>query len=371
MKKVFLNVFGVFICSAFPAYAQIDLGVGETVETNDTQSIQQSLSSSQTSSKSFSFFDQAVNLFSSTKPVQEHADINLEELNAKADNGDVEALLDLAYLYLYGDKDVAVDYSKALTYYQKAADQKSAVALNNLGSLYFSGIGTSVNYTKAIEYFDEAAKLGSDDAAVNLAIIYLGSDVRGKNREDLTKVLSLLEQAEKKNNNIAKYLLGYCYMQGFLVKQDYAKAFPLIKAAAEAEYDEAQLVLADFYINGWGTPKNYNRAVQFLKSSAAQGNPMAMFKLGTILAEGKIYTRDIKSAHVQYNIASVMGIDAAAARRDELEKNIKIDDLLAIQSEAEDYVPAPSAQTSFIRQTYGNSLKTYIDLNAKTAKKLK
>ena len=191
-----------------------------------------------------------------------------------------------------------------MEYYTKAAEKKNAVALNNLGSLYFNGIGTNIDYSRAIGYFDEAARLGSDDAAVNLAIIYLGSDVKSKNKEDLIKVSELLEQAQP-NNNIAKYLSGYGYMKGFLFKQDYAKAFPLIKAAADAGYDEAQLILADFYINGWGTPKNYNRAVQYLKNASAQGNAEAMVRLGDILSEGKIYTRNIMNAHIQYNIAAV------------------------------------------------------------------
>lgn len=370
MKKIFLLTFSVFICTTFSAYSQIDLGVDDLSDTGEPQALQQSLPSSQSQTKSFSFFDKALNLFSSTKSTQVHNDTNIDELKSKAEDGNVEAMLDLAYLYLYGDNNTATDHTLALAYYQKAAEMKNPVALNNLGSLYFNGIGVPVNYTKSIEYFNEAASLGSDDAAVNLAIIYLGSDVKGKNRDDLDKVLTLLKQAEK-NNNIAKYLLGYCYLRGFLIKQDYAKAFALIKAAADAEYDEAQLILTDFYINGWGTPKNYTKAVQSLKNSAKQGNAEAMLKLGDILAEGKIYTRDIETAHIQYNIAAVMGLETAATKRDDLEKNIKIEDLLAIQSEAEEYVPAPSAQTLFIRQTYGTSLKAYIDLNSKVAKKLK
>ena len=70
-------------------------------------------------------------------------------------------------------------------------------------------------------------------------------------------------------------------------------------------------------------------------------------------------------------ILAVLGIEKAADKRDALEKNIKIEDLLSIQSEAEDYTPQPTEQTIFIRQTYGNSLKAYIDLNLKIAKKLK
>ncbi len=363
MKKLVKIMCGIVICWSFSAKAQIDLGIDDfSSDTPPTPN------ESTDSKKGLSFFDRAINLFSFSQSKPENKIVNIDELKANADKGDVGALLDLGYMYLYGADNVKIDYAQALTYYTKAAEQKNPVALNNLGSLYFSGIGVNVDYTKAIAYFEEAAKLGSDDAAVNLAIIYLGSDAKHKNPEDLKKALNHLQQAEK-NNNIAKYLLGYCYMKGFLVKQNLIQAFPLIKAAADAEYDEAMLVLADFYINGWGTPKNYNRAVQYLKSAAAQGNAVAIVRLGDIYAEGKIYTQDIKKAHIQYNIASVMGIAKAAEKRDELEKKIKIDDLLSIQSRAEEYVAEPSAQTSFIQQTYGNSLKLYIDLNIKAAKK--
>lgn len=368
MKKIVSVICGFAVFSAVSAKAQIDLGVSDLPDNLENETLEQQFNQNSGNQKSFSIFDKAVSLFGSSKPEQKPESVDIDELKAAADKGDVKALLDMGYMYLYGSDGISVDHKKALEYYTKAAEKKNAVALNNLGSLYFNGIGTEIDYPRAIGYFDEAARQGSDDAAVNLAIIYLGSDV--KSQEELSRVSELLKQAEP-NNNIAKYLSGYSYMKGFLVKQDYKKAFPLIKAAADAGYDEAQFILADFYINGWGTPKNYNRAVQYLKNAAAQGYAEAMLMLGDILSEGKIYTRDIKKAHVQYNIAAVMGIDLAASKRDALEKNIKIEDLLAVQSEAEDYAPQLTEQTAFIRQTYGNSLKAYIDLNLKLAKKLK
>ena len=52
-------------------------------------------------------------------------------------------------MYLYGEDGVPVDYKKAFTYYNMAAAQNDPIAVNNLGSLYFSGIGTEKNFTKA------------------------------------------------------------------------------------------------------------------------------------------------------------------------------------------------------------------------------
>lgn len=302
---------------------------------------------------------------------QENKDKNpdtLEDLQDKAAKGDVEAQLNLGYMYLYGVNGTNIDYQQAIDYYTQAAEQNSAVAYNNLGSLYFSGIGTDVDREKAIQYFQKASELGSHDAAVNLVIIYLGETPQ--TTDNFKKVLALLNQAQK-DNTIAKYLLGYSYLKGFMVKEDYRKAFQLIKAAADEKYDEAQFVLADFYIKGHGATKNYNKAVEYLKASAQQGNVDAMMQLADILAAGKIYTKDIEQAHVLYNVASVFGNKEAAAKRDALESSLKIEDLLNVQAEAEDFKAVPSEKTTFIRQTFGNSLKNYIDTNLKLYKNTK
>ena len=71
----------------------------------------------------------------------------------------------------------------------------------------------------------------------------------------------------------------------------------------------------------------------------------------------------LRAHETLYNVASVMGMSEAAEKRDDIEKSLRIEDLLAVQSEAENYKPAPSQLTSFIRQTFGNSLKVYIDTN--------
>lgn len=368
MKNTGFILFGLAVCAAADVCAQsaqLELGVediaGAAVKEEKLDFGQKKQARTKTD-KVTSTIGDTLDLFGGEDKSKEKKTVSLEEMKQKAAAGDIEAQLDLGYMYLYGVNGVKADYKQALAYYEQAAEKKNAVALNNLGSLYFNGLGTKVDYPTAIKYFDEAARLGSNDAAVNLAIIYLGSDPQTKSKADFEKIYKLLEQAQT-TNNTEKFLLGYSYYKGFLVSPDYKKAFLLIKAAADAKYDEAQYVLSDFYINGWGTPKNYNRAVQYLRMSVAQGNPEAIMRLADILAEGKVYTRNIKNAHVLYNVASVMGMSEAAEKRDDIEKSLRIEDLLAVQSEAENYKPAPSQLTSFIRQTFGNSLKVYIDTN--------
>ncbi len=362
MKKFSLVFCCLYLCSASNIYAQAHnssevSSVIDIQQVSSTDKITKTTTSKVTSTSGDNF-----EAFEKNTSFNDDKSLTLEELRQNAINGDTEAQLDLGYMYLYGVKGVKVDYSQALYFYQLAAEKNNAVALNNLGSLYFNGLGTKVDYEKAMKYFEQAAHLGSNDAAVNLAIIYLGADFPNKSKQDFDKVFYLLNQAQKTNNS-AKFLLGYAYYTGFFVERDYINAFKLIKNAADAQYDEAQLVLADFYIDGLGTPKNYNRAIQYLEYAAKQGNSEALMRLADIYAAGELYTKDIKKAYMLYNVASVLGVDDAADNRDDLEKNLGINDLLQVQNDAENYKFQPSDLTAFIRKTFGKSLRVYIDSN--------
>ena len=82
----------------------------------------------------------------------------VQRITRQAEEGDVNAQLTLGYMYLYGEEGVEIDYNKAFRYYSMAAAQNDSVAVNNLGSLYYSGIGTEKDYLKAATLFDRAAK---------------------------------------------------------------------------------------------------------------------------------------------------------------------------------------------------------------------
>lgn len=286
----------------------------------------------------------------------------LQKLTREAGGGSLDAQLTLGYMYLYGVDGVDIDYVKAFNYYKQAAAQGDNVAINNLGSLYYSGIGTERNLTKAAETFEKAVVAGNTEAAVNLGFLYLtGSGVIKDNR----KAMELFERAAKVNNPTAAFMLGYAYYRGFIVPQDYKKAFDLIKISADAGYDDAQYVLAGLYLNGWGVPQNYGNAVKTLNKAVAQGNVNAMTALGSILVEGKRYTLDYYTAHILYNLAAVRGAPEAAEQRDAIEPRLKIEDLLRAQGVADRYQEKPSDLTKYISQTFGADIKSYIDNSLK------
>ena len=294
------------------------------------------------------------------KEAEEHRETFLQTMTRKAEEGNVDAQLSLGYMYLYGDADAGVtsDYEQAFKYYSMAAAQGDNIAINNLGSLYYSGVGTKRNPYKAAILFAKAADQGNVEAAVNLAFLYLsGSGIQ----QDSTKAMNYFAKASSQGNLTAQFVMGYAYYKGFVIGQDYKKAFELMREPAKAGFDEAQYNMALMYLNGEGITKNYGNAVKYLGNSFMQGNVQAMIKLADILAAGEVYPKNIYQAHILYNIASVRGAPQAAEKRDILEQHLKINEVLQAQTEAENFKDQPKELTNYIRKTFGANIAAYID----------
>lgn len=365
MRKIPLLLLGLTVCSS-PLQAQdavLSLGddiiVSQPEEKTETQATTEELVEEKAKDKGiFSFLNF---LDKKEKPVvnttNEPQETALEKMIRTAQEGDINSQLSLGYMYLYGENGVSVDHKKAFEYYKMAAAQNDNVAINNLGSLYFSGIGTERNPRMAAEMFQKAADLGNVEAAVNLAFLYLAGQGVAQDGE---AAIDLFIKASDKNNPTANFMLGYAYFRGYIVEQDLRRSFDLIRQAANAGYDDALFLLSEMYINGWGAPQNYGNAVRALRKAVDQGHVEAMVSLGNILAIGEKYPRDIYYAHVLFNVASVRGAEGADEKRAVLEKKLKIDELLQAQTQAEQYVEKPSELTVYIKQTFGNNIKGYI-----------
>lgn len=365
MKKLFV----IFVVSlANISYAQagnVDLLSDDILMLSDNNSTP-AVAEGESSNKGgiLNFIKKPLSLFFSEEGKNpEQQETYIEKTTQAADNGSLEDQMNLAYMYLYGTNGVQANHDKALYYYDLAAQQNDPVALNNLGSLYFSGIGTKADVKKALALFNKAAELGNDNAAVNLAFIYLTGGKKDSLRNQ--KAFSLLQKASKSGNKIAKFMLGYAYYKGFVVNQNYETAFKLISSAAgeNSMIDEAQIVLAQMYINGRGTVQNYTKAVESYRNAVQQGNVEAYMKLGEIYAKGEIYPVDPIMAHALFNIAAAQNTPDADKKRDRVAKVLKLEELTAAQSKAQEFTNQPSELTLYIRQTYGNRIRDYIDNN--------
>lgn len=292
----------------------------------------------------------------------------LEKSIRQAGEGNLESQMNLGYMYLYGTNGVKQDFNEAFKYYTMAAEQKDPVAVNNLGSLYFNGIGIPKDYNKAVALFKTAADLGNDNASTNLAFIYLTGGSKDPVRNRLA--VDYLKKGSEKGNNVARFMLGYAYYKGFNVQQDLNTAFKLIHSAAgkDSNLDEAQIVLSEMYLNGDGVIQNYNRGIAALRQAVMQGNSEAYMKLAKLYAQGKIVQQDLLTAHMLYNLAAVKGEPEAAERRELIAKGLQIDQLKQAQENASTFQTKPSELTNYVRQTFGDRIRSYIDNNLITTK---
>ena len=286
----------------------------------------------------------------------------LEKNVRLAEEGSLKHQMNLGYMYLYGTNGVKQNFEKSFKYYEMAAQQNDPIATNNLGSLYFNGIGTKRDIKTALSLFERAADLGNDAAAVNLAFIYLTGGKKDKVRNK--KAVELLKKASKENK-IARFMLGYAYYRGFVVDQNMTEAYKLIKSAAseETKIDEAQIILAQMYIRGQGTVQNFQSAIAAYRAAVEQGNIEACQKLANIYQEGKLTPANPVLAHTIYNIAASQGDELSAKKRDELGATMELESLQQAQTGAREFKANPSELTSYIRQTYGGNIRHYIDLN--------
>ena len=89
--------------------------------------------------------------------VSDYKKMNTERLEFAANAGNVEAQFHLGLRYRSGK---AVDYKKAVEWYEKAAEQGHVNAQINLGIIYYKGEVAEQNYEKAFKWWEKAAKQG-------------------------------------------------------------------------------------------------------------------------------------------------------------------------------------------------------------------
>lgn len=77
-----------------------------------------------------------------------------------ADLGDVDCMMDLGFLYQFGDNTLSQDYTKALDLFKKAAEQNNNKAQAQIGFFNEYGYGIPVNNEEAIKWFSLAEANG-------------------------------------------------------------------------------------------------------------------------------------------------------------------------------------------------------------------
>ena len=142
------------------------------------------------------------------------SEIDLVEIQKRADNGDAAAMFELVSRYKSARGGVEKDDAKSLEWLQKSADKDFPSALTNLGLRYFNGDGVEKDETRSFSYMKKAADLGEPRAIGNLGYFYdIGAGGISKDRQ---MALELYEKAANLAEPLAMAALGDCYRDGLI-----------------------------------------------------------------------------------------------------------------------------------------------------------
>jgi len=164
----------------------------------------------------------------------------------------------------------------AVIWYRKAAEKGNAIAQNNLGTLYFSGLGVPKDDTQAAVWYRKAADQGVAGAQSILGFMF--ENGRGVPKDDVQAVAWYRKAAEQGDAN-AQSNLAAMYGNGRGVAKDEAQAAVWYRKAAEQGLAVAQYFLGVMYESGLGVPKNDAQAIIWYRKAADQGNELAKEKL--------------------------------------------------------------------------------------------
>ncbi len=202
---------------------------------------------------------------------------NLKKIIEKAQNGDVTSQFNLGIIYKEGITGV-VDRDKAFYWFNLAAEQNNRDAEFYLGLLYHEGINeTPPNYSRAISWYEKAADQGQLQAQINCANIYQFGPETFRNIE---KAKFWLIKAAEKNDPIAHANLGIIAADN----KDYADAALHLKIAAEKGDKIGQYNYGTLFLSGDGVPKDMQQAKFWFEKAAQQNLPQAQISLGKIYA---------------------------------------------------------------------------------------
>jgi TPR repeat protein len=100
--------------------------------------------------------------------LDDKVNVDADKIN-EAKNNDGDAFQFIGFIYETEIK----DYSKAMEWYQLAINQNNKDAYNDIGCLYYDGLGVSRDYDMSLGYLLKAVGHGDDSAMDNIGFYFL------------------------------------------------------------------------------------------------------------------------------------------------------------------------------------------------------
>ena len=122
------------------------------------------------------------------------------------------------------------NYTEAMRWYRKAADQGSTEAQRHIGLLYERGSGVARDYTEAMRWYRKAADQGDSSAQFYIGQLYeRGSGVW----RNYAEAMRWYRKAADQGDSFAQYSIGWLYERGRGIAQDYVEAMWWYRKAAD------------------------------------------------------------------------------------------------------------------------------------------
>jgi TPR repeat protein len=183
-------------------------------------------------------------------------------------------------------------FTDAVLWYRKAADQRHPGGQNNLGVMHANGRGgLAKNEVEAVRLYRLAADQGGRAGQFNLGVMY--QEGRGGLAKNDVEAVRLLRLSADQGYRFAQTRLGIMFEHGRRgVAKNEVEAVRLFRLAAEHDAPRAQAHLGQMYEDGrGGLPKDKNEALRLYRLAADQGDELAIENLWR-LRQGPRFDRD-------------------------------------------------------------------------------
>lgn len=140
-------------------------------------------------------------------------------------NEDAESLAAEGKRSYWGDETHAPDYSKALEYFERAAELGSAEAQYNLGIFYRDGIGLEKSLEKAMHWLEQCAQQDFPAAQAELSVCLMNEDNPEQSNIQAMKWALL---AKKNNEPRAEKIIEI--LENHMTREEIAEAQKLTKS---------------------------------------------------------------------------------------------------------------------------------------------
>ena len=129
-------------------------------------------------------------------------------------------------------------------------------------------------------------------------------------------------RAARKGDVIAQNTLGYLYLNGQGVTQDYSQAASWFRTAADKQYAPAQFNLSVMYKTGQGVEQSHAESIKWLQLAANQNYELAQSNLAKMYYQGVGVMQDYEMAYMWWSLAEQSGADDVAHIKDEVAKKM-------------------------------------------------